>query len=81
MNHGSEFSWGMECWDPSFGGVDSHNHEGHPHMVSRHSASLRFSYGTVKKSYPAVTAANARMGGCQNYGPFLDPYHNTALNT
>ena len=18
------------------------------------------------------------MGGCQNYGPFLDPYHNTA---
>ena len=21
------------------------------------------------------------MGGCQNYGPFLDPYYNTAPNT
>ena len=21
------------------------------------------------------------MGGCQNYGPFLDPYYNKALNT
>ena len=20
------------------------------------------------------------MGGCQNYGPFLDPYNNTAPN-
>ena len=20
------------------------------------------------------------MGGCQNYGPFLDPYYNTAPN-
>ena len=21
------------------------------------------------------------MGGCENYGPFLDPYYNTAPNT
>ena len=23
---------------------------------------------------------NAHVGGCQNYGPFLGPYHNTAPN-
>ena len=22
----------------------------------------------------------SQMGGCQNYGPFLDPYYNTAPN-
>ena len=27
--------------------------------------------------YPHIIS----MGGCQNYGPVLDPYHNTAPNT
>ena len=27
-----------------------------------------------------LRAHYSHMGGCQNYGPFLDPYYNTAPN-
>ena len=27
-----------------------------------------------------LSTTGAYMGGCQNSGPFLDPYHNTAPN-
>ena len=30
---------------------------------------------TLRKPYK-----QNRLGGCQNYGPFLDPYYNTAPN-
>ena len=27
---------------------------------------------------PSVFGKDSHVGGCQNYGPFLDPYYNTA---
>ena len=32
----------------------------------------------MKYSHPMLDVLH--MGGCQNYGPFLDPYCNTATN-
>ena len=37
----------------------------------------------VRRAYKEVIGIYARwiyMGGCQNYGPFLGPYYNTAPN-
>ena len=38
-------------------------------------------YGPTLEAGSSVvlSSADTRMGGCQNYGPFLDPYHNTHL--
>ena len=30
---------------------------------------------------PSLVRKDKDMGGCQNYGPFLDPYYSTAPNT
>ena len=30
--------------------------------------------------YKSKNVRNDNVGGCQNYGPFLDPYYNTAPN-
>ena len=36
--------------------------------------------GQQNGNHANVRAIKDYMGGCQNYGPFLDPYYNTAPN-
>ena len=38
-------------------------------------------YSSCQLSLDTTICQHANhMGGCQNYGPFLDPYYNTRLN-
>ena len=36
--------------------------------------------GGYSGDYMGTAIGVIKIGGCQNYGPFLDPYYNTAPN-
>ena len=40
---------------------------------------MRYGYAQLSVSVGPCNQT-CHMGGCQNYGPFLDPYYNTAPN-
>ena len=48
-----------------------------PTCLIRQLQSLTFLY---RNGFPWELFHHSHMGGCQNYGPFLDPQYNTAPN-
>ena len=46
----------------------------------RLAAFLSRNFGEVTRTWKPCYLLRAHMGGCQNDGPFWDPYYNTAPN-
>ena len=47
-------------------------------MARTGTARLRISESSVQSMATANVMGPTYMGSCQNYGPFLGPFHNTA---